>query len=231
MLIEKGDEFIISDCSQMEMIKLFLRQNRNRLRLEELYSLYVYLQMLGLEYFSLPLHILKREHPDFVLKLKNQHIGIEVVKSAPQSEEQAFAIMDKEYPQGSMLEIPFYTIGSKNKLEDGIRRPNEPLEHSGFADHGREKAWSCSIQKISNEKTNKLNREYFDKYTSNQLIIYDDTRYWPKVDDAITLLRKDYNSSAMFNFNSVHIIMNEQHLFIFDAFGQCQLFNIPSDII
>lgn len=228
MLINKGDQFVISDFSQIQEVQLFLRQKSNNLRLEELHSLYVYLQILyGLKHFSLPLHILKWESPDFVL---NEKIGIEVVKSATQSEEHAFSIMEKEYPEGSLLEVPFYVPGSKAEVREGIRGPDEPLQSSGFGDYGKEKVWlDCVCQRL-NEKTFKLNRNHFLKYQSNQLIIYDDTCYFPKVDYVIPKLQRDYKSSTEINFNHVHIIMNVMRFFVVDVFGQCSHFNIPSEV-
>lgn len=241
MLIQKGGEFLISDCSQICEIQIFLKQNRNNPKIEqkaidELYSLYIYLHSLCCsEYFSLPLFILKPDPPNFVLD--KQVVGhktcIEVVTSATQNEKQASAIRDKKHPEGSLIEIPYYVPGSRASLTDGIRKPNEPLKHNGFGDHGTQKAWlDCICQRL-NEKTCKLykNKDHYSQYQSNQLIIYDDTGYFPDVDYVITKLRQDYKSSTKFNFDSVHIIMNVIHLFVFDVFGPYKPFNIPSDII
>ena len=132
-----------------------------------------------------------------------------------------------------MLETPFYTPGSRANVEEGIRQPNEPLRSSGFGDYGKEKAWlDCICQRLD-EKTYKLNKnkEHYSQYQSNQLIIYDDTGYFPEVGDVILKLRQDYKSSAKLNFDSVHIIMNVQHLFVVDVFGLWKPFNIPSDMI
>jgi hypothetical protein len=241
MLTKKGDEYIISDYSQIREIQIFLKQNLNNPKIEqkavdELYSLYIYLHNLCCsEYFSLPLLILKPDPPDFILAKQDvgHKTGIEIVTSATQAEKQAFAIRDKKYPKGSLIEIPYYVPGSRASPTDGIRKPNELLKHNGFGDHGAQKAWlDCICQRL-NEKTCKLNKNknFYSQYQSNQLIIYDDTDYFPDGDYVIAKLRQDYKSSTESNFDSVHIIMNIIHLFVFDVFGSYKAFNIPSDII
>lgn len=239
MLTQKRDEYLISDCLQIYEIRIFLKQNLNNPKIEkkaidELYSLYIYLHNLCCsKYFSLPFLIFKPDPPDFVLdKQAICHKScIEVVTSATQNEKQASDIRDKKYPKESLIETPYYVPGSKASLTDGIRKPNEPLKHNGFGDHGTQKAWlDCICQRL-NEKTCKLNKNkyYYSQYQSNQLIIYDDTGYFPDVDYVITKLRQDYKSSTKFNFDSVHIIMNVMRLFVFDVFGTCKTFNITSD--
>ena len=241
MLIENDDEFTINDWVEIKQIQMFIKQNRDNPHiehkaLEELYSLYIYLYNLcKSECFSLPLQILKPDPPDFVLDQRavGHKTGIEVVASATQSEKHAFSIMKREYPKGSLLESPCYVPGSRADLKEGIREPDEPLRSSGFGNYGKEKAWlDCIRQKLAG-KTRKLNKNkaHYSQYQSNQLIIYDDTGYFPEVDYVVPKLQQDHKSSAKFDFNSVHIIMNVIHLFVFDVFGQCCRFNIPSDMI
>jgi hypothetical protein len=230
MLIKKGDEFTIACCSQIQEIKNFLKENRKNIRLEELYSLYVYMLMIpnSIE-ISMPLHILKCEHPDFVL---GKQIGIEVVMSATEEEKHAWGIMKKEYPEGSMLETPYYAPGSKVDIREGIRRPDEPLQSSGYGDYGCETAWLDCVRRRLHEKTCLFNKAHFLRYKSNHLIIYDDTPYFPEVDYVIRRLRenyKEYNPSFGYYFDRVHIIMNVKKLFVADVFGKGNLCNIPSE--
>jgi hypothetical protein len=179
------------------------------------------------KFFPFPIHVLKREHPDFVL---SQQIGIEVVTSATKEEKHVEGIKKKEYPDGSLHETPYYAPGSKADTREGIRKPGEPLQSSGFGNYEREKAWlDCICQRL-HEKTCLFNKEHFLRYKSNRLIIYDDTPYFPKVDYAIHRLRencKDYKSSSEYYFDQVHIIMNVTKLFVVDVFGECSRFNIP----
>lgn len=227
MLTKKGDEFFISDYSKIQEIQIFIKQNLN-IRIEELYSLYVYVQILSQSKFiSFPIHIIKCEHPDFVL---DQQIGLEIVKSATQREEHAVNKMKKEYPIDSMLEITPYVPGSKGDIREGIREPSEHLKGSGFGDHGKENAWlDCIVQRL-NEKTCLLNKKHFLRYQSNQLIIYDNTSYFPDIDYVIPKLQKDYKPSDKFVFDHVYIIMNVMRSFIVDVFGKWVCFNISSEL-
>ncbi len=232
MLTNKGDKFTISNCSQIEEIRSFIKNNRNNPKIEgktldELYCLYIYLSKLyRAKYFSLPLQTLKWEHPDFVL---DQQTGIEVVTSATQMEKHALAIMEKEYPKGSMLEIPYYIPGSSYEPRDGIRKPNEKLKHAGFGDYGKEKSWLDCVRQRLNEKICKLNKDIFNKYESNQLIIYDDTCFFPNVDYVIHKLKQECVYSFKVNFDLIHIV-NVDNLFIFDVLGQCSRFNVTFDL-
>jgi hypothetical protein len=252
MLTKKGDEFLISDCSKILDIRDFLRENRNNpdishKAIDELYSLYIYLHNLcDSEYFSLPFLAQKPDPPDFVLnqQVKGHKTGIEVVTSATQSEKSAWGIIKKkqeECPHKEFLiEIPEYVpdanidLKDKNEREKGIRELKEPLISDGFGDYGKEKAWMKCISQRLNEKICKLNKKYFQKYQRNELIIYDDTEYFPNMDYIISHpsnFQQEYKSSPKVNFDSVHIIMNVVHLFIADVFGQFIRLNIPLDLV
>ena len=230
MLLKKGDKFLISDCSHIQEIRLFLGQNRNaNIRLDELYSLYVYLNASQYsEYISFPLDILKWESPDFVL---NQHIGIEVVTSATQKEKHAWHKMKTKYPKKSVLDTSCYIPGSNAKVEDGIISPDEKgeitLNSSGLGDYGKEKAWLDCICHSMCKKTCLLNEEEFSKHQNNQLIIYDDTPYFPDLDYVVTHLQRNYKCSNKYQFDHIHIIKNVMNIFIVDVFGETNRISVP----
>jgi hypothetical protein len=235
MLIEKGDTFSVLGSSQIGEIRDFLRQNIHiPEKPEEISCLYVYLHFLsGSKYISFPLNVLKSESPDFVLNTK---IGLEVVKSSTQKENHAWALMEKEYPQGSLLEMPDYAPDSTGDVRKGIRKPGERLQSEGFGDFGMENAWLECIYDRLCKKASLLNKKHFSKYQSNQLIVYDDTGYFTDLDYVLPRLQNKYKPVAEFHFDQVHIVrvlnkVNDNHLFIADVFGECARYDIPPDFI
>lgn len=235
MLRIKGDMFLVSRRSQIREIRNYLQQNIFALKKsEEIFCLYTYLYFLSNSNdFSFPLEILKNESPDFVL---NKTIGLEVVQLSTEKENHAMAIMRKEYPDYSLLEIDYYTPDSQADIREGIRKPGEPLRGSGFGDFGMENAWlSCIYATLSN-KTSLLNKKHFTKYHSNQLIICDETQYCSDIDYILLQLRDKYKPTEKCLFNHVHIVNIKEKkenntLFIADVFGKCTQYIIPQNYI
>ena len=145
MLENKDDIFVITNYLDVEKIRNFLNDQRQQPKMEELYSLYLYLLYCTKEkHLNFPINILKSESPDFIL---NNQIGLEVVTLATQKEKHACSLMEKE--EGFLLETCFYAPGSTADIRDGIRSKGESLQGAGFGDNGMEQAWiACFLEKL-----------------------------------------------------------------------------------
>ena len=70
--------------------------------------------------------------------------------------------VSNDYPEGSILELSEYCSNetSRDSVELGLRRPNEPLQGNGWGNYGQEKHWASCFYNSIFEKTRKLNNSY-----------------------------------------------------------------------
>ena len=94
---------------------------------------------------SLPINVVKREAPDFLLTHgdKLETIGLEHTAGTTEKykmDDKIFA----EYPEGSLLELPDYSprrqLPKKSRI--AMRRPGEKLQSPCWCDYGMEKDWT-----------------------------------------------------------------------------------------
>lgn len=181
-------------------ISVPLRSKGRQTEHTERYSLVSFLQnFIDDKYFNFPLKIIHRDKPDFLIESSKNDIGIEFTESIPEQLARAQAILEKHFPDGH-LEPDFFgwNAPERNKLEifEILKKSQERLIGQGYTGHQIEEEWAKGIVDCILNKTVKLNKNGFEKFNKNWLLIYDnqtrsslDREY---VSNKINLLLSDY---------------------------------------
>jgi hypothetical protein len=233
MLIKKGDLFEIKTETDLSKIRNFLILNLNiasRKEWHELFSFYICVCFqLKNSLLIYPINSEKSESPDFILTTNDKSkIGVEVTELSPQSLKEAEASLAK-MPLGSFIDM---TKCSKDKKlreikEKVLHSPNERLESAGLGDDGFNKLYLQYLIERLNKKLIKLNKENYQIFQSNQIII-DDTVGLPinSFVDLINELRMSFNNDCYTRrFDGVHIISRFNGKYLNDIFGHLELVN------
>ncbi len=174
---------------------------------------------------ALPIKVLRREAPDFVLSsgIEREPIGLEHTRATSQKYMMDMSVFE-QYPEGSLLELPFYSPNSRlpKKSRIAMRKPGEKLRSVGWGDYGMEKDWIVVMSGAIEQKTQLLNKEHYEKFRSNELIVEDESHvsFGKRLGKSISMLRENHSRTTPegpLGFDKVHII-TEGHL-IYDVFG------------
>jgi hypothetical protein len=173
----------------------------------------------------LPIEFIKREAPDFLLTLGDEQIiGLEHTIATTEKYKMDEKIFDT-YPEGSLLELPYYSPNQKlpKKSRIAMRRPGEKLQSAGWGDYGMEKDWVLVISNNINQKTEVLNKKHYEKFPSNELIVEDESHVssQKRLGKSISMLKENrlyLIREARLEFDKIHLV-TEGHL-IYDVFGE-----------
>lgn len=164
--------------------------------------------------------------PDFMLSVLGKPIGLEQTRATTESYKHAEAVSN-DYPEGSLIELSEYCSNetSRDTVELGLRRPNEPLQGSGWGDYGQEKHWASCFYNSIVEKTRKLNDSYIAQCPNQELIIFDETNtVAPRLGYALKELKNHYQRFINDEkregslFDKIHVI-SDNH-FYYDFMGE-----------
>lgn len=176
----------------------------------------------------LPFDLYVGESPDFILLDVNTELamGLEHTKATVEKfkmdEHEA-----KEYPPGSLIELPYYSVKSSppKKSSEAIKKPGEKLTHCGWGDNGIEKQWSDIVLKTMTDKIELLNKPHFKKFSKNFLLIDDDSPSPVSIDyrlkSSLDTLKRKYFASKFGKsvlYDNYHILMGCN--LIYDALGE-----------
>lgn len=175
----------------------------------------------------LPVRVISRESPDFTIIYENNHqeIGLEHTKATLESFKMAEAEL-KKYPEGSMIELcyysPFVKI-PKKQSNIGIVSPKGPLKGEGWNGDQAEQEWAEIMLNAIKRKTELLNEPHFEIQQRNALFIEDNSPvyFMKNENDAIQLLKQKHEQITFpnYTFDNVHIFSN--CTLIYDVFGKC----------
>ncbi len=162
------------------MLNSFRIQDNDSSQVQEIFSSIVYLYSLGkLENNIYPFSLIKRESPDFSILYfdKNSSRGIEHSLSTLQDYKMAESELKKQ-PPGSKLEPDYYSPFKKLPKENiniGLRLPTEHLVGQGYIGDRPEYEWVEIIKNTIFNKTTQLNKDHFEIFSTNELLIEDDS--------------------------------------------------------
>jgi len=176
-----------------------------------------------------PVKIHWSESPDFRFEfIKDlRTIGIEHVRATLPK----YKMADREFqnrPDGTFLEPSFYSPFKrlpKKEAYVGIRCPGEKLKGDGWEGDSLEVEWASTIMNALISKTDLLNKNHFEIFDENHLLIEDDSPVdlFRNLPVAIEQLHQVHQSvdlgSDRIKFDKVHVF--SIHDFIYDVFGKC----------
>ena len=206
----------------------------------EIFSVLVYLYANNkLKQFSFPFALIKRESPDFSILCyeKTQSKGIEHTLSTLQDYKMAESELQK-LPNGSKLEHDYYSPFNKlpkNEINKGLRQPSERLTGQGYYGDRPEIEWAEIIKNTIHNKTLLLNKDHFEKFTTNELIIEGDSpvEFFIDLKNALKYLEphiNDYLSSFYkIKYDKIHII--SKNTFVYDVLSRNEIIKFSKDVL
>jgi hypothetical protein len=198
---------------------------------------------------SLPVDVVWDDRPDFSFSLPRFSVGLEVTKATTESLEHARDVANKEYPDGYNIALDMCRSNTTSKeiTREAIRPLGELLPGSGLTDNSDEHFWVQCIVNSIHKKIHALNNCGFKKFTSNELIILDDTgaisRAAFNLIYAVSQVREIYHSQVKkcelkLLYDKIHVATrtyNEsddhritQYCLLYDILGNCRtsIYNI-----
>lgn len=144
----------------------------------ERYSIISFLLKTKNEVFTdFPAKLIHYDKPDFRILTKKISIGIEVTESIPEQLARANYLLDHHFPNGGLLEPVFFGWDAPERTNDEIieilKKSNERLIGQPSYGNSIEVKWMRGIYDCIKNKTQKLNKDDFEKYSKNWLLIYD----------------------------------------------------------
>lgn len=181
-------------------ISVPLRSKGRKSEDTERYSLVSFLEnFVDDKYFDFPLKIIHRDKPDFLIESSLNDIGIEFTESIPEQLARAQAILEKHFPGGHLEPSSFKwdtPERTKSEILEILKKSQVRLIGQGYTGNQIEAEWSKGIVECIINKTVKLNKNGFDAFDKNWLLIYDNqTRAFldkEYVSNKINLLLSDY---------------------------------------
>jgi hypothetical protein len=158
-------------------ISVPLRSKGRKTEHTERYSLVSFLQnFIGDKYFNFPIKIIHRDRPDFLIETSKNNTGIEFTESIPEQLARAQTILEEHFPDGH-LEPSFFKWYSPERTNSEIleilKKSQVKLTGQGYTGNQIEEEWSKGIVDCIRNKTVKLNKNGFDQFDKNWLLIYD----------------------------------------------------------
>ena len=120
-----------------------------------------------------PVKLTKRERPDWLLELGKERIGCEITE-AVSSEKLRAESLPEARAEGAVLDVSLFKHGQDQRSLDDLREiaAREKLTGSGWAGDSVEKEYAAIVYDVAQKKTTTLNKEGFEKFDENWLLIY-----------------------------------------------------------
>jgi hypothetical protein len=171
--------------------------------------------LLGKDQLAYPLELIQRERPDFLLKANETQIGIEHTAAVPQNEAHKTVLRDRvDGPE--VYFISHHQPGeAKKPAKELIQEIQANQSGPGWVGDSVEREWSEAMLHFVTGKIETLEKEGFEKFERNWLLIYDNWSL-PALDRekaAQFLLLKIKESTCFDSFDCVYIIIGN---FVFE---------------
>lgn len=233
MLTSDNSILRIENQNDLHEIIKFLRgfsfKRSDRKEAHEILCLYIYIvALIKASKLKLPITIEKKESPDFRIFLddKKNPIGLEHTQATLEQFKMAYSEFKKK-SKGCLMEPLFYSPFKKLpklNINIGIRNPNEELKCLPSCGYDIELEWATTIKNAIIQKTKILNRNHFQKFSRNELLIEDQspTKLFKEDDIAFDFLdnfKKEIEfETGPITFNKIHIFTVND--FIYDFFDE-----------
>lgn len=222
------------------MMNSFMIYEKDSSQVKEIFSAIVYLYSLGkLDKLIYPFALIKRESPDFSILCYdiNNSLGIEHILSTLQDYKMAEFEL-KKLPPGSKLELDYYSPFKrlpKEEINICLRLPEEHLVGQGYNGNRPEYEWAEIVKNAIYKKTVLLNKNHFEIFSTNELLIEDDSPIEIMIDvaKALNYLKPHINEylSSTFakKFDRIHIIT--KNTFVYNVLSENELIKFSRDKI
>lgn len=141
----------------------------------EKYTMHRYLEtLINNDILNFPISVLHSDKPDFIFKVSETTIGIEVTEAVSQQFAAYSALRDREFPN-SVIDLGLFRWGAPERSLEEMRellKENKLTSH-GWAGDAPEREWALYIDSIIRVKLKKLAHIDFIKFHQNYLLIYD----------------------------------------------------------
>jgi hypothetical protein len=206
----------------------------------EIFSALIYLYANNkLDKLVFPLTLIKRESPDFCILCydKENSRGIEHTLSTLPDYKMAESELNKS-PAGSKLEPDYYSPFiklPKEKINSGIRQPEEHLKGKGYSGDRPEIEWAEIVKNAIHNKTSLLNKNHFKKFSTNELIVKGNSpaEICVDIEVALTYLKPHIENYLIspheLHFDKIHII--SENTFVYDVLTNCEIVNFSRSIL
>jgi hypothetical protein len=143
----------------------------------EKYSLINFLSKFKKDIFiHFPTKLVHLDKPDFRILTESFSIGVEVTEVIPEQLAKASFLLEVNFPNGH-LEPEFFgwdaPIRSNDEILEILKKSNKNLISNGFSGKSIEENWMRGTYNCILSKTSKLNKNNFEKFQMNWLLIYD----------------------------------------------------------
>lgn len=221
-------------------LQSFMIREHEPKEVKELFSIVVYLYANNkLDQLTFPFELVKRESPDFSVLCYDVDLsrGIEHTLSTLQDYKMALSELQK-LPEFSKLEPSYYSPFnklSKGEAFVGIKQPSQPLDGSGYNGERPEFEWAEIVKNAIINKTILLNKEHYEKFSTNELIINGNspTENFINLDTALAFLEphiKEYLFSGFnIKYNQVHIL--SKNTFVYDILSKNKKIRFSIDLL
>lgn len=124
----------------------------------------------ALEY---PLKLTKRERPDWLLVRAGKGIGCEITEAVNKEKLRAQSLPESQ-SYGSLVDPSLFKHGQEERSLQELREivAREKLTGSGWAGNAVEREYAEIVRSASESKTISLNKDGFDRFNGNWLLIY-----------------------------------------------------------
>lgn len=229
MLFFKSKDEINNIITFLHQFMIYKNESKG---VNEIFSILVYLYAnYKLEKFNFPFILTKRESPDFSMLCfeLNEAKGIEHTLSTLQNYKMAESELQKR-PDGSKLEPDYYSPFnklSKYEINKGLRKPSDKLTGEPYLGDRPEIEWAKTIKDTIHNKTGLLNKNHFEKFATNELIVQSHTpvEILIKLTKALKYLephiRSYHSSTYKVKYDKIHII--SKHSFIYNILNQNEI--------
>ena len=241
LLSENSKNMLIKKETDLESIKKFILDNNlteNRTSVHhEIYTLYLFIIALykktKLKY---PCRIIKRESPDFLIKMGEDSIGLEHTIATLESFQIALTEWEK-YPNDSVIEPSHYLIDkvpSKKNSDIGIKLSKEELSGAPILGERDFKEWVAIVFAQLVKKNNHFKDKNYEKFQINELIIEVQSphKISKKHRIATTLLEETVSKLKLINklhFDKIHIF--SQNDIIYDLMGTSEIIHLRKNVL
>lgn len=129
--------------------------------------------LIGKGRLSFPLELIRRERPDFLLRVSNKEIGIEHTEAVPQNEAHK-AVLRDEVNGPKTYFITHHTPSEPKRTRKDLTQEIEANRMgSGWAGDSVEREWADAMFYFIKDKMGIFMKGGFEKFMQNWLLIYD----------------------------------------------------------